>query len=74
VYVVVHIRVATDITTTLSRGRGRSIQSDFVGLAEGHRSEDVTEDDGNVLHSYSVREYILTRDGPALYSVRVNGG
>jgi hypothetical protein len=38
------------------------------------KEEDVPAHDAKVVFSYSVREYILTSDGPTRYSVRVNGG
>jgi hypothetical protein len=76
VYIVVDMRVATGISIMSSGESHFGVNTGIGAPYSVARDRPVKEskNEGCILHSYSVREYIFTSDGPSLYSVRVNGG
>jgi hypothetical protein len=79
---VVDLRIVAGLRTYRKHEKGwqSTVQTPLGPQAMGNSNaktdydEDIPAPDVKVVFSYSVREYILTSDGPTRYSVRVNGG
>jgi hypothetical protein len=80
IYIIVDLRIVVGLREYRMHEKGWEIDGTPMGVPirmgplKTNYEEDVSAHDAKFVYSYSVREYILTSDGPARYSVRVNGG